>query len=223
MAQCQTRPAESQPHQAVPLQKATVQAFADLAAQTAAWQQDDPSSDGTPAPSAANGQKVLRFDPSLGSDGGFYFVSWRALQDSEAANQTRQPATQASQAEHDPQGQAVHCQPPVQLGQTEGAHASGMHAQDSASVDSSNADGHMHQPASQETGHSAADAAKDCIHAASGQAGDRQGHGAAAATFPIHGGGEAGRLLRAAAAAASGCSHDLVVAAAGPCDRDKAK
>lgn len=224
-AQCQIRSAENQPHQAPPLQKPSVGVFADLAAQTAAWQQNHPSSDGAPAPSAVDEQRVLRFDPGLGSDGGFYFVSWDALQEPAPAESIRQPATEPSQVEDNAQVQAVQGQQPVQqsqqLDQKESADASGMNAQESAFVDLSNADGHMHQPAPQMPGHCAADAAKDKAHAVPGQAGARQGH--AAATFPVQGGGEAGRLLRAAAAAASGCSHDLVVAAAGPCDRDQAR
>ncbi|KAL0051430.1 hypothetical protein WJX82_007360 [Trebouxia sp. C0006] len=110
----------SQVHLAVSGQYARKEPFAELATEMLAWQRDDSGDQMSQQTAEESACKVLRFDPSLGADGAFYFASVIQAQ----------------------------------------------------------------------------------------------------ALFPVEGGGQAGVLLRAAAAAAAGFSHELVLAAAGKASPD---
>lgn len=237
--------------------------FADLAAQTLAWQQDaDTDSANLPAADPTDG-KVLRFDPTLGADGGFYFVSWNSSQSQQQVAGT-EGATLPSQLEHgqqlqweqqtstcptdappfvkiQPQKEQQPCTLSVSQQLAQLRPAPGSDNADTTHARTVPADTCLQTGAAPSTAHAARDdvqlhtvalpglsglqaIAAAGVHPSAAAVGPSAATTAVAAVpFPIEGGGEAGRLLRAAAAAASGCSHELVVAAAGPCDVERAR
>ncbi|KAL3142515.1 hypothetical protein ABBQ38_002837 [Trebouxia sp. C0009 RCD-2024] len=215
--------------------------FAELASEVLAWQLDSTASEGS-AHQAADHEawKVLRFDPSLGDDGAFYFISSQSVemqppaaqhehgQMAPASSSRHQPAHAMVQQEEQQQASgstlSQHMQPPgpatVQVAAQSGRQEKRAHP-DAASAENG-------WPSSSDQ--AAASRTKDGIEmvaeAGTAQVQSVQENNAAAVSeqqrgvqaqpqFPVQGGGEAGVLLRAAAAAAAGCSHELVVAAAG--------
>lgn len=233
-------------------------AFADLAAQTLAWQQDDGAA--SQSPSNPDASQVLRFDPTLGPDGGFYFVSWDSRQNGADQSHGGQAAEPALQVEHRQQLQweqqhsqaampvyADRQQSELQLHQAKPIPATGdtdtLHAATATASQIAQAPAQMDMrcspgdaaeaslsqcqaasdPEEGQEGRTSAAAPSAVLTASlAGPAAPLTG-GTAAVPFPIQGGGEAGVLLRAAAAAAVGCSHELVMAAAGRCDTEQAR
>lgn len=237
-------------------------AFADLAAQTLALQHSDGAEAASLSPGDPNDGNVLRFDPALGPDGGFYFVSWDSSQSPQEHPHAKIPAQDVRQVDHGHQVQwerhsqctAVEsgCEEQHTLQDGFASSIQQVHQTDTTGVSN-----HTHEAASA-VGQTRAmptqsivapaptDAAKLALHADSAESKCQSGAlsavaasttpapaGFAAAAvqaavaaptasvpFPVQGGGEAGMLLRAAAAAASGCSHQLVLAAAGRCDTE---
>lgn len=210
--------------------------FAELASQELAWQQDNSGMEGTAQLAAAQDAcKVLRFDPSLGADGAFYFITSQTLgMQPPATGQSEQCQVAADSSSSHQQAADVSAQQ-QQSGSTDGLPSQRLQlsasepaqtsAQSGSEVDGTQAD--------VATGRQAAQASSDsrdggAIMAEAGTAqvqlmqatgaedvGKQQAEVQTQPAFPVQGGGEAGVLLRAAAAAAAGCSHELVVAAAG--------
>lgn len=216
--------------------------LAELASEMLARQPDSAASQGT-AQQAANCErcKILRFDPSLGTDGAFYFTASQSLDMQPPASQCEldqmaatsssscpQPADamvqQQQQHQHSgsrPGSPSRHMRLPepasLQAATQSGRHEDGVHPYvapgEKARQSSSDQAAHAQSRAGiTEVG----DAQVQPMQADDAKTvGEQQVAVQAQPQFPIQGGGEAGVLLRAAAAAAAGCSHELVVAAAG--------
>lgn len=213
--------------------------FAELASEVLAWQQDDSGMQG-PAEQAAAQEacKVLRFDPALGTDGGFYFITPQSLgiqsppagqseQDqvsADAISSHQQAANMPAHQQHSGSTDGLRSQLPafesVQTAAQSGSEADGTQADGTtgkkaaqAVSDSSGGSAIMAEVGSAQVQLMQTTAAEDV--------GKQQAEVQAQPAFPVHGGGEAGVLLRAAAAAAAGCSHELVVAAAGQAHQEE--
>ncbi|KAL3152315.1 hypothetical protein ABBQ32_001384 [Trebouxia sp. C0010 RCD-2024] len=217
--------------------------FAELASEVLAWQLDSTASEGK-AQKAADHEacKVLHFDPSLGTDGAFYFITSQSGdmqppaqrehgQMAPASSSRPQPANAMVQQEEQqqPSGSIAslpnqHMQLPgpasVQVAaqsgrQQEGAHsvaASAEKGRPSSSDQFVNSQTRVGITTVAEAGNAQVQYVQENGAAA---VSEQQFEVQAQPQFPVQGGGEAGVLLRAAAAAAAGCSHELVVAAAG--------
>lgn len=206
----------SQVHLAVSGQYARKEPFAELATEMLAWQRDDSGDQMSQQTAEESACKVLRFDPSLGADGAFYFVSPDATQQQSSVPADRQQkdanAADAGQNQVQAAGSSWlkdTAQPGMhrdEADQSRLASPSGGPAQPAVALCNGESDPvcAVHQQSLQEEG------------AHTGQASVIQ----AQALFPVEGGGQAGVLLRAAAAAAAGCSHELVLAAAGKASPD---
>lgn len=243
MSQQQSTPLLSHMRPAV-TQQGTA-AFADLAAQTLAWQQGEAAA--ASLSDNLDASKVLRFDPMQGPDGGFYFESWDSSHSSAKQSQVDQDAQLAPGLQHEQQqhslafaGLASEDKHQVLQAQTKvltGGHhpeASPSHANQVTQALTQTVSGHMSRDVAsaqmpavsqirtqEQSGSSSVAGSAAMVKAAEHVAAAASSvTAAAAAAFPIQGGGEAGVLLRAAAAAASGCSHELVMAAAGRCDSE---
>ena len=200
------------------------------------WQQDDSGLEGTAQQAAAQEAcKVLRFDPTLGTDGAFYFITSQSLgaqpppagqskQDHVAADSCsshQQAANVLAQQQHSGSTDALPNQR-LQLPAPESAQTA---AQSGSEADgSTQADVATGKKAAQASSDSrdgistmaeAGTAQAQLMRASAEENGEQQAEVQVQPAFPVQGGGEAGVLLRAAAAAAAGCSHELVVAAAG--------
>ena len=211
---------------------------AQLANEVMAWQQDDAASETAQHAAAQEACKVLRFDPSLGTDGAFYFITSGSfgLQTPPASEQLDGPPSADALQRHQKAASAViqqqhsgpvECATTQQLqlpdpgsGQTAKAAQSDKPGGNEQSLESSKAS--SAQPvctAPKSVSASLMQAGQTEEQPVHGHRSDTTGEQQAAMQaqplFPVQGGGEAGVLLRAAAAAAVGCSHELVVAAAG--------
>ena len=209
--------------------------FADLASEVLAWQHDDTVSEAAQQAAAQEACKVLRFDPSLGTDGAFYFIASQPLGAQIPAASEGMAAAGPVPAHPQAAGLDAWQQHPPSAGFAIGQHLQVSGAETGPTVasaaesdrqgDSSNASkvtgdksskGSIVQaphalPESGRAQLASSESQHLHTHASNASIGAQQ----AQAQFPVQGGGEAGVLLRAAAAAAAGCSHDLVVAAAG--------
>ncbi|KAL0031589.1 hypothetical protein WJX77_008620 [Trebouxia sp. C0004] len=201
-----------QPHLAASGQYAREEPFAELATEMLAWQHDDSGDQMSQQAAEESACKVLRFDPSLGSDGAFYFVSPDATQQQSNIPADRQQNPQYANAAD------------AGLGQVQAASSSlpketaqpGMHRIEADQSRLASPTGGPAQPdvaLCNEKSSTVCTAQQQSLQEGThaGQAGVLQ----AQPLFPVEGGGQAGVLLRAAAAAAAGCSHELVLAAAG--------
>ena len=214
LSQC-SRP---QAHLAASGQYARKEPFAELATEMLAWQHDDSGDQMSQQAAEESACKVLRFDPSLGADGAFYFVSPDATQQQSSIPADRQQKPQDANAAAAGLGQVQAASsflpkdtaqlgmPRIEADQSRLASPSGGPAQPADALCNGESDPvcTAQQQSLQEEG----------THA--GQAGALQ----AQPLFPVEGGGQAGVPLRAAAAAAAGCSHELVLAAAGKASPD---
>ena len=212
--------------------------FAELASQMLAWQQDCSDSEGTAQQAAAREAcKVLRFDPTLGTDGAFYFLTSQSVHTQPSPpgqHEHHQAAATDSPSSHlqVAQGQQQHSdsisEVPDQRMQLPTPRSAQVAAQSGGSAEGAQATGEKAvQASSDQTCHSdSRDAGANIEEAGAAQVQlmqsstaevpcEQQAEVQAQPAFPVQGGGEAGVLLRAAAAAAAGCSHELVVAAAG--------
>ena len=207
--------------------------FAELASEVLAWQQGDAGIEGTAA--AQEACKVLRFDPALGTDGGFYFITSQSLctQPRPAGQNEQDQVAAASPSSHQQAAivpaQQQHSAPtdglPNQRLQLPASESAQTAMQSGSEADGTQADvatGQKTGQAISDSGHGsvimaeAGTAQLQLMQAnAAEDVGKQQAGAQAQPAFPVQGGGEAGVLLRAAAAAAAGCSHELVVAAAG--------
>lgn len=203
----------SQVHQAASGQYARKEPFAELATEMVAWQHDDSGDQMSQQTAEESACKVLRFDPSLGADGAFYFVSPDATQQQSNTPADRQQKPQDADAAN------------AGLGQVQAASSSllkdtaqaGMHRNEADQSRHASPTGGPAQPAN-----ALCNGESDPVYTAQQQSLQEEGTHAGQAgalqaqpLFPVQGGGQAGVLLRAAAAAAAGCSHELVLAAAG--------
>lgn len=213
--------------------------FAELASQVLAWQQNDSDMEGTAQQAAAREAcKVLRFDPTLGTDGAFYFLTSQAVhtQPSPPGQCEHHQAAADSPSNHmqdaNAQGQQQHSdsisQVPHQRMQLLTPKSVQVTGQSARLAEGAQATGEKAaQASSDQTCHSGSrDGGANMEEAGNAQVQLMQPNATEAhpeqqaelqpqPAFPVQGGGEAGVLLRAAAAAAAGCSHELVVAAAG--------
>ncbi len=207
-----------QVHLAASGQYARKEPFAELATEMLAWQRDDSGDQMSQQTAEEIACKVLRFDPTLGADGAFYFVSPDATQ-----QQTNMPADRQQKPQDANAAGAG-------LGQVQAASSSlpkdtaqpGMHRDEADQSRLASPSGGPAQPAV-----ALCNAESDPVCTAHLQSLQEEGtHAGQAGTlqaqplFPVEGGGQAGVLLRAAAAAAAGCSHELVLAAAGKASPD---
>ena len=215
--------------------------FAELASQVLAWQQDCSDMEGTADQAAAREAcKVLRFDPTLGTDGAFYFLTSQSVHTQPSPPGQRehhQAAATDLPSSHmqDAQGQQQHSdsvsEAPQQRMQPLNSKSAQIAAQSGRSAEGAQPTGEKAaQASSDQTCRSdSRDAGAIMEEAGNAQVQLMQSNNAEAhceqqaevqaqPAFPVQGGGEAGVLLRAAAAAAAGCSHELVVAAAGRAD-----
>jgi len=214
LSQC-SRP---QAHLAASGQYARKEPFAELATEMLAWQHDDSGdqmSQQTPEESAC---KVLRFDPSLGADGAFYFVSPDATQQQSNIPAGRQQKPQDANAADAGQNQAQAASSSL----LEDTAQPGMHRNAADQSRLASPSGGLAQPVV-----ALCNGESDPVCTAHQQSLQEEGAHAGQASviqaqplFPVEGGGQAGVLLRAAAAAAAGCSHELVLAAAGKASPD---
>ena len=179
--------------------------FAELATDMLAWQQDDSVTE-TAEQMAC---KVLHFDPTLGTDGAFYFVSPDIAQQLRvsADEQLGPRATTSSLHQSQLQPAASPTQHGVQQSGQQGRGPGNVRVMLDTNCQAQSGAGAADQA---NTGNAEAQPAQ----VASGSM-EQQAAGQAQPLFPVQGGGKAGVLLRAAAAAAAGCSHELVLAAAG--------
>ncbi|KAL0026026.1 hypothetical protein WJX79_002254 [Trebouxia sp. C0005] len=88
----------SQVHLAASGQYARQEPFAELATEMRAWQHDDRGDQMSQQTAQESACKVLRFDPSLGADGAFYFVSPDATQQQSSISAERQQEPQDANA-----------------------------------------------------------------------------------------------------------------------------
>ena len=210
--------------------------FAELASEVLAWQQEDSSMEGTAQQAAAQEAcKVLHFDPTLGTDGAFYFITSQSLgtqpppagqseQDQVAADpcSSHQQAANALAQQRESGFTGVLPNQRLQLPAPESAQTA---AQSGSEADGTQADvakGNKAAQANSDSRDGSAIMAEDGMAqvqlmqaSAAENVSEQQAEVQLQPAFPVQGGGEAGVLLRAAAAAAAGCSHELVVAAAG--------
>ena len=207
-----------QAHLAASEQYARKEPFAELATEMLAWQHDDSGDQMSQQTAEESPCKVLRFDPSLGADGAFYFVSPDATQQQRSIPADRQQKPQDANAAD------------AGLGQVQAASNSllkdtaqlGMHRIEPDQSRLASPTGDPAQPAD-----ALCNGESDPVCSAQQQSLQEEGTHAgqegalqAQPLFPVEGGGQAGVLLRAAAAAAAGCSHELVLAAAGKASPD---
>ncbi|DBA91018.1 TPA: hypothetical protein ACH3X2_004218 [Trebouxia sp. C0005] len=205
----------SQVHLAASGQYARQEPFAELATEMRAWQHDDRGDQMSQQTAQESACKVLRFDPSLGADGAFYFVSPDATQQQSSISAERQQEPQDANAG---------------LGQVQAASSSLLKGTAHPGVHITEADqSRLASPASSPAQPAVAlcKGGSDPVCTAQQQSLQEEGTHAGQAgalqaqpLFPVEGGGQAGVLLRAAAAAAAGCSHELVLAAAGKASPD---
>lgn len=207
----------SQVHLAASGKYARKEPFAELATQMLAWQRDDSGEQMSQQTAEESACKVLRFDPSLGADGAFYFVSPDATQQQTNMPADRQQKPQDANAAGAGLGQVQAASSPLPKDTAQ----PGMHRNEAdESKLASPSGGPVQSVVALCNGESDAaytaqqQSPQEGTHA--GQAGALQ----AQSLFPVEGGGQAGVLLRAAAAAAAGCSHELILAAAGKASPD---
>lgn len=213
--------------------------FAQLANEVMAWQQGDTASEAARRAAAQEACKVLRFDPSLGTDGAFYFLTSDSLglQTPPASEQQQSPfladamqrhqkaASAMAQHQHSGaiEGATTHqLQLPVPASKltAEAVQSDRPEGNEQSLVGSSKANSSQPVCAVPNSGSaSLTQAGQTEAQPLHGDGSDvteeQQAAPQAQLQFPVQGGGEAGVLLRAAAAAAAGCSHELVIAAAG--------
>lgn len=218
-------PCRSQPDQTAPGQltgDTRQQPFADLAVGMLACEHDSSVSHMSQLTAEEMARSVLRFDPSLGTDGAFYFASPAAAQLRNAAL-TEGPRADATATAGAGAGPHIHVheacssapgctvQPVMQQGRAAEHSKVASSTVGLANATAANASGKTEAACSGEQ--------QALQEGGSEQAGAMQGQ----PLFPLQGGGQAGVLLRAAAAAAAGCSHELVLAAAGCASEDTAE
>lgn len=203
----------SQAHLAASGQYARKEPFAELATEMLAWQHDDSGDQTSQQTAEESACKVLRFDPSLGADGAFYFVSPDVTQQQSNIPADRQQQPQDANA--------------ADAGLSQMQAASNSVPKDTAQLSMHRLEADQPRLASPTGGPAQPDVAlcngeSDPVCTAQQQSLQEEGTHAGQAgalqaqpLFPVEGGGQAGVLLRAAAAAAAGCSHELVLAAAG--------
>ena len=202
------------------------QPFADLAVGMLACEHDSSVSHMSQLTAEEMARSVLRFDPSLGTDGAFYFASPAAAQLRNAAltegpradaTATAAAATAAAAGIHSHVHQACSsspactAQPVMQQGSAAEHSKVACSTVGPANTTAANASGNAEAACSGEQ--------QALQEGGSEQTGTVQGQ----PLFPLQGGRQAGVLLRAAAAAAAGCSHELVLAAAGCASEDTAE
>lgn len=213
--------------------------FAELASEVLACQQDYPDMEGTAQQEAAREAcKVLRFDPALGTDGAFYFITSQSVhtQPSPPGQSEHHQVAADSLSSHmqdaNAQGQQQHSgstsEVPHQHMQPLNRNSAQVAAQSGRSAEGAQATGEKAalaspdrtcHPDSRDAGANMEEAGNAQVQLMQSNAAEdhreQQAEVQPQPAFPVQGGGEAGVLLRAAAAAAAGCSHELVVAAAG--------
>ena len=214
LSQC-SRP---QAHPAASGHCARKEPFAELATEMLAWQHDDSGDQVSQQTAEESACKVLRFDPSLGADGAFYFVSPDATQQQSSIPADRQQNPQDANAADAGQNQVQSAGSSL----LKDTAQPGMHRDEADQSRLASPTGGPAQPAD-----ALCNAESDPVCTAHQQSLLEEGTHAGQAgalqpqpLFPVEGGGQAGVLLRAAAAAAAGCSHELVLAAAGKASPD---
>ncbi len=201
--------------QAAEGQVARQQACGDVATETLVWHRDDTFDEASQQTAEQMASKVLRFDPSLGADGAFYFVSPDSAQPSMVCTDHQHTSNAVA-------SDSAHSQLKVAASVSQNSQAQPMIQQSSKSGQLQTAsDTACQVKASTEDpgqGMGGNAAAQPMQHDSTGA---EQSSAPAQPAFPVQGGGQAGILLRAAAAAAAGCSHELVLAAAGRASPDE--